>query len=281
MLASGANDAQLLIWSTTGVVHTQVKQAGPVRALAWSPDGQRIVSGAANQVTFLNPLTGTILAQSTHRHTAAVTGVAWSTEHPLLAVSGSLDKQAIVWNTMTYGPQTIFTHHTSSIESVSWASDGQTVASSSHGGVVRVWNAVSGQEVHGYYFDGQTPLRAAAFAPEGAQLAVGGDDGIVRLWNGSGCLQQKQSPSGNQCLDVPAHLRVHTKIVRAAAWSPDARLLATGGDDGLLAIWYPAYRQAPLFTLHHNAPVQTLAWSPDGRQLAAGSGNTVTLWEPE
>jgi len=144
---------------------------------------------------------------------------------------------------------------------------------------VRVWNATNGQEDHGYYFDGQTPLRASAFAPSGAQLAVGGDDSIVRLWNGLVCLQQRQSEFGNQCMDAPTHLHAHTKTVRTLAWSPDARLLATGGDDGLLAIWYPAQSHAPLFVIHHDAPVQALAWSPDGKQVATGSGNTVTIWE--
>lgn len=279
MLASGANDGRLLIWNTAGVVHTQVRQAGPVRAIAWSPDGQKIAAGAANQVTFMDPLTGKVLARSAHRHTAAVTGLAWSISHPLWMVSGALDKQAVVWNTRTYHPQTIFTRHTSPIESLSWAPDGQTIASSSHGGVVRVWNAAGGQEVHGYYFDGQTPLRASAFASSGAQLAVGGDDGIVRLWNGLVCLQQRQSAFGNQCMDAPTHLHAHTKIVRAVAWSPDARLLATGGDDGLLAIWYPAQGHVPLFVVHHDAPVQAITWSQDGKQVATGSGNTVTIWE--
>ncbi len=279
MLASGANDGQLLFWNTAGVVHTKVQQAGPVRALAWSPDGQKIATGAANQVTFLNALTGTTLARSTHHHTAAVSSLAWSIAHPLWIVSGALDKQAIVWNTTTYHPQTIFTRHMSPIESLSWALDGQTIGSSSLGGVVRVWNAVNGQEVHGYYFDGQTPLHASAFAPSGAQLAVGGDDSIVRLWNGLVCLQQRQSGFGNQCMDVPTHLRAHTKIVRALAWSPDARLLATGGDDGLLAIWYPAQRHVPLFVVRHDAPVQALTWSPDGKQIATGAGNTVTIWQ--
>ena len=279
MLASGANDGRLLIWNTAGVVHTQVQQAGPVRAIAWSPDGQKIAAGAANQVTFLDPLAGTVLARSTHRHTAAVTALAWSTSHSLWMVSGALDKQAVVWNTTTYHTQTIFTRHMSPIESLSWAPDGQTIGSSSLGGVVRVWNAVNGQEVHGYYFDGQTPLHASAFAPSGAQLAVGGDDSIVRLWNGLICLQQRQSEFGTQCMDAPTHLHAHTKTVRTLAWSPDARLLATGGDDGLLAIWYPAQSHVPLFVVHHDTPVQALAWSPDGKQVATGSGNTVTIWE--
>jgi WD40 repeat protein len=53
-------------------------------------------------------------------------------------VSGSADMRAIIWETRAYQAQTVFTGHTTPIEWVCWAADGQTVASSSQGGSVRV-----------------------------------------------------------------------------------------------------------------------------------------------
>ena len=278
MLASGSIDAQLLIWNPNGALHVRAQQDGPIRAIAWAAGMQQIAVGAGNQVIFLNPQSGTVLAQG-NGHTAAVTGLAWSVQQPQLLVSGALDQKAIVWNTTTYRPQTVFTRHTTAIEAIAWASDGQTVGSSSHGGVVRVWNGMSGQEVHGYYFDGQVPLHALAFAPTGMLLAVGGDDGAVRLWDGLNCQQQVRGAFGNRCADAPLHLRAHTKPVRAAAWSPDGRFLATGGDDGLLVIWHPSQTLAPLLTANHNAPVLALSWSPDGKMVATAAGNNVTIWQ--
>ena len=279
-LASGANDAQLFIWDLNGAVQLQSKQAGPVRALAWSPDGRQLVAGALNHLTFLNPATGTILAHSTHTHTAAVTTLAWSPQNPMHLVSGALDKKAVVWDIETHRPQITFTLHTEPVESASWASDGQTVATSSLGGVVRVWNATDGQQVHGLYIDAQLPMRTVAFAPASSLLAVGGDDGIVRLWgNGLTCQQQTGGTSGGQCLDVPVRLHGHTKAVRALAWSPDGRFLATGGDDGMLIIWYPGRGQTPLLQVQLNAAVMALTWSPDGKKVATASGNAVTVWE--
>ncbi len=278
MLASGANDAQMLVWDLNGMVQVRKAQGGAVRAVAWSPDGQQLAVGAANQVMFLNPLTGTALAQSAQMHTAAVTTLAWSPRQPLQVVSGGLDNRAIVWNTTSYTPQTIFNGHTAAIESASWASDGQTIGSSSHGGVVRIWNAENGQQVHGFFMDAQLPMRAVSFASTGGQLAVGGDDGIVRFWNGLVCQQQVQVNFGTQCLDVPQRLHAHAGRVRALAWSPDARFLATGGDDSMLAIWYPGQRQTPLLKVKHNGPVMALAWSSNSKQVAAASGNTVTIW---
>ncbi len=280
MLASGASDEQVLIWDLIGTVLARKGQAGVVRSVAWSPDGQQLAVGAANQVQFLNPLNGTVLARPAQIHTDAVTTVAWSNRQPELLVSGGLDKKAVVWNSNSYTPQTIFTGHTTAIESAAWASDSTTIATSSHGGVVRVWNAGNGQQVHGFFMDAQLPMRAVSFASAGEQLAVGGDDGIVRLWNGLVCQSQNQNANGfgNQCLDTPQRLHAHQGHVRALAWSPDARFLATGGDDGVLAIWYPNQSQTALLKIDHNAPLLALAWSADSKQVATASGNSVTIW---
>jgi len=277
MLASGANDAQLLIWDLQGNVLVRKEQDGAVRSVAWSPDGRQLALGATNQVQFINPLNGALIAQPAQVHTDAITTLAWSSRQPAMLVSGGLDKKAIVWNTTSYTPQTIFTAHTTAIESAAWAPDNARIATSSHGGVVRVWNADSGQQVHGFFMDAQIPMRAVSFASAGAQLAVGGDDGIVRLWNGLTC--QNQNGSGTQCLDTPQRLHAHQGHVRTLAWSPDARFLATGGDDGMLAIWYLAESQTPLLKVAHDAPLLALAWSADNKQVAAASGNNVTIWQ--
>lgn len=278
MLASGADDTQLFIWGVDGVVHHTVQHPASVHVLAWSPDGQRLVTGSATQVLFLNALTGAPLARSTHRHRAAVTGLAWSIQNPNLVVSGSLDMRAIVWNTTNYQAQARFTLHTAPLEAVSWAADGQTVASSSQGGVVRVWNAINSQEIHGAYQDAAIRMRTLAFAPTGTQLAVGGEDGQVRIWNGLTCQQSVSIRHGQLCKDVPQRLNASNKPVRSLAWSHDARFLATGADDGTVAIWYPTHSQQPLFTFQQNASVHSLAWSPKDNQLVTASGNVVTLW---
>ena len=278
MLASGANDAMLLTWDMDGAVRVQLRQRAPVRAVAWSPDGMQLAAGAGNQVSFFNAVTGLSLAQPAQGHNGTVTTLAWSPGQPARLVSGANDMRAIVWNTTTYMPQVVFTRHTAIIESASWTADSQTVATSSHGGVVRVWNGGNGQELHPFYLDAQIPMRALSFAPNG-QLAVGGDDGVVRLWNsGLTCQQTVQGQFGVQCVDMPVRLRAHAKAIRAVAWSPDGRFLATGGDDGVLALWYPARGLMSLLKVQQNAPVLALAWAPGGKQIATASGNTVTLW---
>ena len=278
MVASGANDRLLLTWDLTGMVQGRQRQGAIVHSVAWSPDGLWLAAGSANHVALFNVTNGLTQQQVMDGHNKTVTTLAWSPQQPLRLLSGSTDMHAIIWNIPAFTQQTDFTRHTAAILSSTWASDSQTVATSSEGGVIRVWNAGSGQEVHGYYLDAQVPMRALAFAPTSNLLAVGGDDGMVRLWSGLVCQQGQQGAFGNQCMDTPQRLHAHNGIVRALAWSLDGRLLATGGDDGTLAIWYPAQSQTPLLRVNLGAPVLSLAWSPDGKQVATASGNNVTLW---
>ena len=280
-LASGADDAQLLVWSTDGIVHQMVAHPASIHALAWSPDSQKLVTGSNNQILFLDAQTGTQLARSTHRHSATVTSLAWTGQNQQLqVVSGAMDMRAIAWNTTDYRAQTIFHRHDTPIESVSWASDGQTVASSSQGGAVRIWNAASGQEVHAFYLDAKVPMRVLAFSPVDATLAVGGDDGIVRLWNGQVCQQQTMVNGVQQCVDMPQRIQVSHTAIRSLAWSLNGKFLAVGSSDGVLTLWQPTQNQKPLLTktIQQNTPLHSITWAPQSNQLAISAGNQVTIW---
>jgi WD40 repeat protein len=73
----------------------------------------------------------------------------------------------------------------------------------------------------------------------------------------------------------------HTDTVWAVAWSPDGRLLASGGDN-TIRIWNLASsKPLPLTTLEEDPEdgvVKSIAWSPDGR-LVAFCGTNTHLWD--
>ncbi len=73
----------------------------------------------------------------------------------------------------------------------------------------------------------------------------------------------------------------HGGTTHAVACSPDARTIATAGDDGIVRLWN-ADTGSPLAELKgHASRVNALAFSPDGSLLAsAGDDATVRLWDP-
>lgn len=80
-----------------------------------------------------------------------------------------------------------------------------------------------------------------------------------------------------------ATLADHTAPVRAIAWSPDSRLLASASDDGTLRIWNPeSFQSLDILTGEEDEDgiggVGAVAWSPDGRLLAFSCFNTL-LWD--
>ena len=78
-----------------------------------------------------------------------------------------------------------------------------------------------------------------------------------------------------------AVIDTHGGTTQAVACSPDARTIATAGDDGVVRLWN-ADTGSPLAELKgHASRVNALAFSPDGGMLAsAGDDATVRLWDP-
>jgi WD40 repeat protein len=79
---------------------------------------------------------------------------------------------------------------------------------------------------------------------------------------------------------VVLHLRGHKSKVNCLAFSPDGRLLATGGHDHSIRLWQ-ACTGRPAGTLSgHEGYVYGVAFSPDGMLLASSSyDGSVRVWD--
>ncbi|HEX2906750.1 MAG TPA: WD40 repeat domain-containing protein, partial [Phototrophicaceae bacterium] len=85
----------------------------------------------------------------------------------------------------------------------------------------------------------------------------------------------------NSRLEVADILQGHTDDVFALAYSPDGRLLATGGGDSRVILWdtTTGERVGAMLGDHSNS-IFALAFSADGQTLAsAGADGTVVLWD--
>ena len=112
-----------------------------INSLAFSPDGEILVSGGRESVGFWDPRTGKPLGRGWAHHPGVVTSLAVSADGKLLA-SGSSDNTVLLWDLNTRQPlsQPIMAHSTS-VLSVDFSPDGRwlTSASSDQDGIIIQW----------------------------------------------------------------------------------------------------------------------------------------------
>ncbi|MGP3978200.1 nSTAND1 domain-containing NTPase [Streptomyces sp. 8N114] len=111
-------------------------------------------------------------------------------------------------------------------------------------------------------------LTGVAFSRDGALATASGEE--VRLWNPD---RRSRRPMATLPTKSP---------VQAVTFSPDGRLLATGGDNGDLVLWDVEKRAKAATLRGHDEAVRSVAFSPDGHRAASGGADgTVRLWDVE
>lgn len=133
---------------------------------------------------------------------------------------------------------------------------------------IKVWSQTDRKLLHQFQSKpGGPPQTSAAFASTGA-IATGHGDGSVSLW---------ETKTGVPVTNFPAHRR----IVVGLAFSRDATLLATGGEEGLAKILdLVTFREIAALKGHLRS-IHSLESSASGQRLATGGSGaeSVKIWD--
>lgn len=162
--------------------------------------------------------------------------------------------------------------HPSQVTSASFSPDGAFVLTACVDGAARVWDwEAGGKPVELYLEDASTmPLVAAVFSRSGSFiLTASAREARVWEWRGEPRLR--------------AELRQPGAPILSAAFSPDERLVLTGGADGAVRIWDWRRSGGPRAVLRASPPLPVLsaAFSPGGRFVATGSRDRARVWSVE
>lgn len=248
-LASAGWDCKVRLWdSASGAPKRTLPHEDLVYSVAFSPDRRTLASGEHH--------TGAIHLWDlgTGKSTAILKGgvgsvwcVAISPDGKTLASGGYVVRQngggvVRIWDLPRRTPR--FEFPAQPTAQVALSPDGQLVAGTGYrkrpdghqiDGLVRLWNTRTGELRRSWTIvgDGRTSAGPIAFSPDGRLVAVGGrvgekararSAGEISLWDvESGRLLWKES--------------CHVDDVNGLAFTPDGKILVSGGGDNVVKLW--------------------------------------------
>lgn len=200
-----------------------------------------------------------------------VTDMTFSPDGNQLAVATSIG----IWlyNINTGKEEAYLKGHTDLVTSVTYSTDGQTLASASNDWTIRLWDVGNRQHIKTLQAH-KASVNTVAFSPDGNTLVSGGNDGIL-LWD----IEDWQY----------RHIfKGKSDSTTSLVYSPDGQTLTSGSRDGKIHLWDTIEgRRTQTFLGHerHVVPeayaqyLTSLEYSPDGKTLASWSNGKLLLLE--
>ncbi|HEX2912323.1 MAG TPA: WD40 repeat domain-containing protein [Chloroflexia bacterium] len=276
----------------------------PVRQVAWSPDGTKILSGQENDKVVLWSVTGSNWTK---------TGEIKANGYELNWYPDSksfLTGDKILWNASSLTTISSFPtnyggwsgDHTAqyiylkpnelelqradgaklstisipagTLGQVAWSPDRQTIVTGGQNkeqagpGNIRVWfwnqDGTLRKELTNFSY----PINSIDWSPDSSLIAIsakGTANGQAGIWNMDGKLLNEFPTDNNY-------------VIWQLAWSPDGSIIAAACSDNQVRLFDPTGKL--LTTLSgHKEDVWTVDWSPDGKILVSGSNDkTIRLW---
>lgn len=253
-------------WVVSGLVDE-------VNSLAFSSDGQTLVSGGADSTVKIWHTGALDLIDILHKHNGMVRCVAFTPDGSMLATGGD-DRKILFWNLRHRQVEIALSLDDTAAHSLVLSQDGQILITGSYR-KIKVWRT-SCQEGNIILLDTE-PLHtlmghshivsSLAISADAKLLVSGSRDKVIKIW---------QLETG----ELLHTLKGHRDAVLAIALSPDGQIIASGSADKTIKLWHlQTGSLLGTFTGHANT-VTALAFTASGDMLVSGSlDKTIKIWQ--
>jgi len=287
LIATGGYDKLVMIWNPDEVRPVNIANRldgvpdpkpnhliltghdGPVRTVAFSPNGQLALSGSEDNTIRVWDVSSGESVKALRGHGGGVRSCDFSPDGKWV-ISGGDDERIRVWDLQGYQEvrvlhATVFAGHEDAVLAARFSRDGKQIVTASRDRTASLWDAGTGKPLRRFEEGHEFLISGAAFFPDGRQLATGAGDNSVRIWD---------MTAGTQKLVLSPTGRIGTLAV-----SPDGKWLATGSVGTDIKIWDANTGKLGTTLSGHAAEVSAIAYSPNGELLASGdSRGNVRLW---
>jgi cell division cycle 20-like protein 1, cofactor of APC complex len=202
----------------------------------------------------------------------------WGSENTLSVALGS---NVYLWSACTSKVTKLCDTGTDNpITSICWAPQGTHLAVGTNSGKIQLWDVQASKCIREMTTHSS---RVGSMAWSSSLLASGSRDRSImmhdaRIHGGSGSEPATIGSSNTSSSSVVHQCTSHRQEVCGLKWSPDEKMLASGGNDNKLYVWAMNHADptTPLCRFNdHNAAVKAVAWSPHQNGLLASGGGTA------
>ncbi|MCI0747389.1 MAG: protein kinase [Verrucomicrobia subdivision 3 bacterium] len=262
----GANGRLRLIDAATGEEKWIVAaHKDRISALAFSPDGRLLASGAGYadySVKVWDATTGEARA-GLEGHSAWITGLAFSPDGARLA-SSSADQTVRLWEMNSWQALKTFRGHLKEVHCLAFVPGGETLASADQDGIINLWRTAPDAR-RTYPVVVPTRSTKPCFSPDETRLFMVDRGEVVTC----------ELATFHESERLPQFGTNNSSL----ALSPDGRLLAVVDREGGLKVWSVAAQQEVTNLAAHAKGVSNVEFAPDGRMLfTVGLDRTVKHW---
>ena len=263
LLATGAEN--IILWDAlTHRKITTIDFPSIVWTALFSPDGRWLVTTHGDGAIRVWDVFERQRAVGFNQHDGAVRTVSWAPDGKRFASAGE-DRVVMVWNTDTGRREMVLAGHPTRVMGLAFGPAGKTLASVDFEGTIIIWDLDQQREQLRFgYPGGATTAYCLALSPDGRMVAT--SHGVY------------EAASGRQInLD-----RFHASAIYGVAFSADGTRLAVAHAEGRQFLFDTATWRVIGQTNFSARQFISVSFAPDAEQVVTGEdGGTVQLWDTQ